>query len=752
MSVELSRYWADVLEVDLPGFADPETPVEVRQAGGLLEATWLQRGQERVERFVISSDGDFRWDGPDGSHLSYRGFLTSAQMADLGYVAKSVTRRFPREPNYIATEAAADDQQANGGSGVASDALIASQITASLSAGGSATQLLFVKGPAGAGKTTLLKELTARTAEAYQEGKSNYLFFYVSAQGRALSNLRDAFSGELDDLRANFTRDAVPALARRGVLIPIIDGFDELLGAAGYGDAFGSLREFLLELNGLGVIVVSARSSFYEVEFVGKGSDDTAQTLYQLAPITLMPWSEADFRNYLAKVHGGSGVVDYSSAIARLPNRDRELLGKPFFASQFPAYVDAQSTSWDAGPASLLDYLIESYIDRESRKIVDRDSRPLVPVAGHRTLFEEVADQMWRSENRHINTDDLRTVAEMVGEEADLSGDAVRQFATKVTSYAGFKTTTGGTGREFAFEHEVYFDYFLAQSLRRQLEMDRLSGSFLDRGVLPDEVLDIAVDGTNAFAVIHATSRLAGDGPLFENRRRNPGAAVSAAFRVVDEVADADIAGVDFINTDFGAARLARVAFTRCHFHGTRLERSVLRECRVDTQTVAEAILLSNNTTMDVAGLVPGANLFSIVILEKDSRREVYSPREMHAILLRLGAPLPNLEAGEPEYKGESHAMLELLHKLALRYRRANVICEQDDTLSNVVKDRSYSSLRKLLVDGGIVREETRDTSGSRKSFLRPTIAFQELMKYEKESDLPRTPIGDFWRVLRRRQ
>ena len=29
MSAELSRYWADVLEVDLPGFSDPETPVDV---------------------------------------------------------------------------------------------------------------------------------------------------------------------------------------------------------------------------------------------------------------------------------------------------------------------------------------------------------------------------------------------------------------------------------------------------------------------------------------------------------------------------------------------------------------------------------------------------------------------------------------------------------------------------------------------------------------------------------------------------
>jgi hypothetical protein len=71
----------------------------------------------------------------------------------------------------------------------------------------------------------------------------------VSAQGRALSNLKDALAAETGDLRATFTWDAIAPLTRRGLLVPIIDGFDELLGAAGYGDAFGSLREFLSDLN-----------------------------------------------------------------------------------------------------------------------------------------------------------------------------------------------------------------------------------------------------------------------------------------------------------------------------------------------------------------------------------------------------------------------------------------------------------------------------------------------------------------------
>ena len=117
--------------------------------------------------------------------------------------------------------------------------------------------------------------MTGNQARLYRRRKTDYLYLYVSAQARALSNLRDAFAGETQDLRAAFTRDAIGALTRRGLLVPIIDGFDEMLGAAGYGDAFSSLQQFLAELAGGGVIVVSARSSFYEVEFLTSTDTET---------------------------------------------------------------------------------------------------------------------------------------------------------------------------------------------------------------------------------------------------------------------------------------------------------------------------------------------------------------------------------------------------------------------------------------------------------------------------------------------
>ena len=97
-------------------------------------------------------------------------------------------------------------------------------------------------------------------------------------------------SGQLQDLRAGFTRDAIATLVRAGLLVPIVDGFDELLGTAGYSGAFSSLQSLLVQLEGLGAVVVSARSSFSTKEFLGRSADPVDQ---QADPAAALPPSSS---------------------------------------------------------------------------------------------------------------------------------------------------------------------------------------------------------------------------------------------------------------------------------------------------------------------------------------------------------------------------------------------------------------------------------------------------------------------------
>ena len=455
----LLRYWKDRLREDLGGFADPNTPVKVDSSGKELHASWQDRGHDREERFRLSQADDFRWINRDEEAVSYNAFLSDSTMADFDQLASAISRKFVPRPDFVATDARMETPAGEIESISASPESIRQQIIAARGAAEGRTNLYFIKGDAGAGKTTLLNELTALQAQKHSRGQGEFLFFYVTAQGRALSNLRDAFSGELQDLRAGFTRDAVPALVRAGLLIPVIDGFDELLGAAGYGDAFNSLRQFLIDLHGLGLVVVSARSAFYNVEFISRGPQVSEADL-ALLPVSLLPWSDEQLDEYL-KRRKKQTKADHGAGLSELSARDKQLLTKPFFASQFPDFADSNRP---ADPSrGLLDHLVDAYLEREAGKILGASGDPILSADGHRHLLEEAAEFMWNGEKRQLGTEELRTLVEMVAEEEGIGGDESRQLITKVVSSAGFQTAGTPSSSQFTFDHEVYFEYFLSR-------------------------------------------------------------------------------------------------------------------------------------------------------------------------------------------------------------------------------------------------------------------------------------------------
>jgi hypothetical protein len=65
-------------------------------------------------------------------------------------------------------------------------------------------------------------------------------------------------------------------------------------------------------------------------------------------------------------------------------------------------------------------------------------------------------------------------------------------------------------------------------------------------------------------------------------------------------------------------------------------------------------------------------------------------------------------------------------------------------------QDPNWSRLHELLVEHEIVTEESRDTSGAKKTFLRNKVSLKDLMSLEREADLPGGSLGDFWRAVRR--
>jgi NACHT domain len=491
---QLLDAWCDILAEDLRGFADRGTEPEFENDGNTLSAAWQVRGHQHEALFDLDSTRSLRWvTGPSGND-PYSAFLRSDLMADFEQLASACKATIERKADFVASEALIDDGLQPSSQRLTPQALSELADRARSQAEG-LTSLFFLKGDAGAGKTTLLREVTALQADRYLAGESDFLFFYVSAQGRELSNLRDAFSGELDDLRAAFTRDAVATLTRAGALIPIVDGFDELLGTAGYSGAFSSLQSLLTELDALGTLVVSARSAFYDIEFLGRSRGRSTETDLGITTVELMPWSDTQLREYLIRNRAGQDPEKTLEVFEQLEAEDRELLRRPFFASQFEVFVTRPNASTDE--ASLLEHLITAYINREAEKIVNANGDPVLPPDGHRHLFELAVSEMWEGEGRQLSGDDLRTIAELVSEKFGLDADQASQLRAKVTSYAGFRPRRGRhhSQANFAFEHEVYFDYFLAGAIQRLLRESHSEElvRFFDRGVIPESVLAASV-------------------------------------------------------------------------------------------------------------------------------------------------------------------------------------------------------------------------------------------------------------------
>lgn len=742
----LLEAWRETLRADLRAFADRGSEPQFEVDGSTLRASWEVRGQERDALFTLRNGDRFRWVSGPSEDDPYSRFLTSDQLADFRQLASAYTATVKRQLDFVASEAIKDDGVHTTTTTLSADELVTIADDARNAANG-LTRLFFLKGDAGTGKTTLLREATVLQAERYLKGETDFLFFYVPAQGRELSNLRDAFSGEIDEQRAAFTRDAVAPLARLGVLVPIIDGFDELLGTAGYSGAFSSLHTLLGELEGSGTIVVSARSAFYDVEFLGRASGRRSEADMSITTLELRPWSDEQLDTYILRSIAQSDLDATRSALSALSDEDRELLRRPFFASQFEAYAARDHDSGE--PMGVLEHLITAYIERESTKIVNANGDPVLSVAGHRRLFELAVEEMWESESRQLSADDLKTISEIVSEQFGLTADQASQLIAKVTSYAGFHHGRGGPRAQplFEFEHEVYFDYFLACAIRRLVTEHRADElvQFLDRGVIPETVANFAMRSGDGGSELDTSLTRSALGVSFENRRRNVGALVLAYARQTGQLRDVTLRGLSFVDVHTGPARFIGVTFDGCQFVSCDLQGARFEDCDATTSTF-DTVTVNDDTVIGIRGLVPGANIRGV---RHEPSGAIYAPGGITKLLHRLGAPVDETEAEQPSYSPNTTTLIDLLERIARAYRHTNILYETDERLHSVFGHESWPQLRKLMIEHGVITHEMREAKGSNAPACRLRVNVDELLADHGAADAPHSSTAGLWAALR---
>jgi hypothetical protein len=336
-----------------------------------------------------------------------------------------------------------------------------------------ATQVIFINGEAGIGKTRAMVHAARRRAREVEAGADLPLFLYVRSTGHVLESLDTVVAAAVTSTR-NLTEEAVRALCRNGLMTLFIDGFDELLGGVGYRDAIASLRPWLIALGGRGVLVVSARSSYYLGQYRSSLKraqlDDDLNVLHRIADVKR--WDKKQVLDFMADFSVPPERLDALSA------PDRKLLGLPFFARAFAEMYRKDPDGMIVG-VPLTERLLEEYLKRETAKLSTglESSTQLLDHNEMRQLFELLAEAMASNEEREAGVEELEFLAAVVTDDEDLATRP--RLRDRLTVLCGLAADTSETGRRrFRFQHELFFDQFLAGAAARLLSRGKVDQFF----------------------------------------------------------------------------------------------------------------------------------------------------------------------------------------------------------------------------------------------------------------------------------
>jgi len=751
-------YWIKRLEQDLTPFIDPGTTLDMIVKNRSVVASWVRRGRKRTVEFMIS-----REDGVDaiieGKAVPYRSFLASPDMADLLALAK-MTLQAQKDRVFVETKARRIDNP-----GSAEPALGVLQKTLEDESDEEATVVAMVTGEAGTGKTSVLKQLVKIQSDRYTRGQTQCLYLYVNAQGRALARFNEALATELDELRATLTFHEVAPLVRSGLLIPIVDGFDELLGVGGYDDAFSSLSTFIEELNGSGHLIASARSAYYEQEFVARAnkSSSLGAHVWRQVPIEILDWGKSEFDDYIEARCDAEGLGPIKSKYFRanvfeLFKGDNEALrSKPFFVSRA---VDLELKGQKIlKNGDLLEQLVDNYVERERKeKLLDRQEAPMLTNEQIRGLLIELAEEMWNQETRELDQRSVREVAEYFLQTHGLPENTRRIVTERVTAFAFLMV--GELKTSIAFEHEVFFAYFLAHRIARSMATNGPLAKLLGRSILPLDAARIAARILNQSGqlnrlqdVLVLLRKVALTASVRQSQTQENAGVLMATALVAVCVRDGFVEGVEFGDVvipglDLSAlrirkSRLINVVFRRVNFSTARFE-----GCNAEGVSLIEVTIDPAHTRLELQGLDVDQQVIGLQVVNRAGTQTTYDPAQIRVYLQQIGVPGIDL-GSKSEIRAVPKPVVDLMERFARTYLRSNPVCTADDGLRKIFGDQEWPDIQDLLVKADVVTTEYRATKGHNpKLFLRRQVLPEEILTgLNRNASVPAS-VEKFWKSL----
>jgi hypothetical protein len=600
----------------LTAFADRAADIDLAR-GKLL----VQIRDDLIEAALESREGTL-WVTENGhTQTAYRWIVD--RIARVGQLADRIIEHVIAEPHFVAPAGKLLDQLGSARPNeevVVSNAVEAVQEVLARRPAGVST-VLYLTSDAGEGKTTVINEIALRQAQQFKAKQSDWLVVPITLGGKPFMRLDDIVVAELTNrLRYMGYYEAFLELIRLNVVVPALDGFEEVFLEGSPGEAVSALGNLINDLDGSGRLLIAARKAYFEINsFAAQAklydsiSEDAGVDFGRVA---LERWSEDQFVEYARK----RGLDDPTNLIRRVAARlghghplvSRAVLVEKLVNVALEGDVESVLEQLGSEPEDYFFRFVNAIVQREVRKWIGPvgqgdAAQPILSVEEHHELLATIAREMWITNVEALRADYLDIVAEVVGSELDKSPGVVRQIKNRISQHSLLVSV--GSGRQIAFDHEDFRRFYLGQALGNELLKRSEVGiqGFLRVGAVPGQTVDAAIarlvrEQADTGAIRSILQTIGSGAPPTSYVKENVGALTIRLLELSVDLAESD--SLVFPAEALRSRRLESVKFVECHFLPTSLEESQMigvtfTRCRLDRLEVFPSTHVENVTLMD---------------------------------------------------------------------------------------------------------------------------------------------------------
>jgi energy-coupling factor transporter ATP-binding protein EcfA2 len=669
-------------------------------------------------------------------------------MADLPHLAASIVTQIAPLEDYVSAPAQELAFTENPYSHSNADELLLGRVQEKSLPFGS-TRVVFLHGNAGAGKTSLLRHIARLQAERYLEGQSTTLLLYLDAQGKGLSQLEDVMARALQDLRAHFTYHSLASLTRMNCVVPIVDGFDELIGPSSAREAFTNLAQFLSQLDCKGALITSSRSAFIDYRTLHERATEIAlaQGLsYEIFPVELRAWDD-DFVFRLAKMKLGASDVKLSQIKSLIESPAGELIRKPFFLSHICSII-AEGGSVQ-GDRDLVSQVVNASLKRETGKLQDKRQKPVLTTEQHSGFCQAIADEMWLQERSDLDVSTIKTIAELFAEDAGLSPEDNKLLQDRSIAHGLLKKTQGDTDRR-EFEHELFrFEFQATRFATALLGNDVDIKDYILRRELAPDLTDRVVAIRN-FSEEELTLIINKLSDIALRSRNNPYAATNGAIVVSTFLRSQKNPpkGGRFTGLHFRNEKLANIYFSGwsirdCTFERVDITGTTFNDCLINNDLF---ITCRVSSTTLFKGCEIDTHMFAGI--EDEKGKEYYDPSEIANMLLTLGAEMPKgLEIERLERTPLITKRLDLAERFLLHAKTHFNMSEDDDWVQSRLKYEKgdWTEIERAFRKHGLLQDVRTQKSGPATPIWRLTVPPDAILRARATQDKSKPQLSEFW-------